>query len=67
MAAYLTGIFGFAIVIGIWYLLQALARRRSGCALDQDMLEGHGCGACDRSGACRRKLNSVQGQDHGTV
>ncbi len=49
----LTGVGGFALLMGGWFAVQALARRESRCGRDQDMLEGHGCGACDHSGSCR--------------
>jgi len=52
---FLTAIFGFALLMGIWLAVQSLARRQSRCPHDQDMLEGHGCGACDHSGACHRR------------
>ncbi|MBZ5603898.1 MAG: hypothetical protein LAO79_16490 [Acidobacteriia bacterium] len=58
MISMLTGVLGFALLIGIWFAVQALARRQSRCALDQDMLEGHGCGACDHSGACRKRRHA---------
>lgn len=48
-------VFGFALFMGIWFAVQALARVHSGCRRDQDMLEGHGCGACDHSGLCRKQ------------
>lgn len=56
MLSFVTGIVGFGVVMAVWFGVQALARRHSRCALDQDMLEGHGCGGCDRSGACRRAI-----------
>ncbi len=63
MLSFITAIAGIAIVMAIWYGVQALARRSSHCSLDQDMLEGHGCGACDHSGACRKR----EGQHHGNL
>lgn len=54
MWEFIEGIAGFAAILGIWVGVQALARRQSHCSLDQDMLEGHGCGACDHSGACKK-------------
>lgn len=54
MTSFFTGIFGIGIVMGIWFGVQALARRQGRCGRDQDMLEGHGCGACEHFGACRK-------------
>lgn len=52
--SFLDGILGFALLMGIWFLVQGWARKDSHCARDHDMLEGHSCGACDHSGACSR-------------
>jgi hypothetical protein len=59
MLGYLTGIFGFAILMGLWFAVQALARRNAHCSGDQDMLEGHGCGACDHKGGCKRSVKGT--------
>ncbi|HML17860.1 MAG TPA: hypothetical protein VK419_12590 [Bryobacteraceae bacterium] len=64
MVSFLTGIFGFALLMGVWFAVQALARKHSRCAPDQDMLEGHGCGACDHSGACHK---TMKGTHHGAA
>jgi len=55
MSGIITGILGIALIMAIWFAVQTLARRRSGCARDHDMLEGHRCGACDHSGACHKR------------
>ena len=55
MLGFVTGIGGFALLMGIWVAVQSLARGQSHCERDRDMLEGHGCGACDHSGACRKR------------
>jgi hypothetical protein len=71
MISFITGIVGIGAVMAVWYAVQALARRQSGCSGDQDMLEGHGCGGCDHSGVCRRasqkQVSQEEGQPHGTV
>jgi len=53
----ITTIFGFAIVLGGWVLLQNFIRRHSGCAADKDLLDHmpHGCAGCSGSGDCRKR------------
>ena len=53
-----TAIAGMAIVLGLWFVIQAVVRRRSACHGDRDLLDYllNGCGGCDnvsctRSGA----------------
>ena len=48
---------GMFVVLGIWVLIQALVRRRSGCKNpDKDVLESmvHGCAECRGHGSCHR-------------
>jgi hypothetical protein len=58
---FLTGILGFVLLMGIWFLVQAWARKQSSCPREHDMLEGHGCGACDHLGACSRDERKPHG------
>ena len=46
---------GIGLVMGLWFALQALVRRRTACAADRDVLEYmvHGCAGCHGSGNCR--------------
>jgi len=52
----LTAVIGILIIMGAWFVIQAVIRKNSGCGSDRDVLEylAHGCGACDRSKACRK-------------
>ena len=63
--SFLKGILGFVVLMGIWFVVQAWARRYSRCARDHDMLEGHGCGACDHPcdhlAACSREERKRHG------
>jgi hypothetical protein len=59
--SFVTGIFGFVLLMGIWFAVQAWARAHSRCARDHDMLEGHGCGACNHLGACSREERKHHG------
>jgi hypothetical protein len=50
---------GFAVVLGVWILVQMYIRRHSGCvSRDKDLLDymPHGCANCSRSksGQCSR-------------
>ena len=51
----LEGIVGFLLVMGVWFVVQALARKQAGCEADRDMLEGHRCGGCDHAASCRKR------------
>ena len=53
----LTGVLGILVVMGGWFALQAIVRRRSGCGADQDVLDfmTHGCGGCKGSDVCRKR------------
>jgi hypothetical protein len=50
-------VFGMAAVLGIWFLIQAAVRLRSGCRPDRDVLDYllHGCGGCDNIRCAHRK------------
>jgi hypothetical protein len=47
-----------ALVLGLWFLLQAYLLWKSGCGGDRDLLDymAHGCASCKGAGACGRKL-----------
>ncbi len=58
----LTAVIGFVIIMSGWFVIQAVIRKNSGCGSDRDVLEylAHGCGACDRSKACRNRAKSEE-------
>lgn len=52
----LTTVMGFATVLGIFLLIQAFVRKKTGCGRGKDPLDymPHGCAGCSGS-KCRRK------------
>lgn len=58
---FLKGMFGFVLLMGVWFAVQSWARKQSCRERDHDMLEGHNCGACDHSGACSREERKHHG------
>ena len=61
----LTAVIGILIIMGAWFVIQALIRKNSGCGSDRDVLEylAHGCGACDRS-KCRKSESAKSEENH---
>ncbi|HLJ50656.1 MAG TPA: hypothetical protein VKU01_31800 [Bryobacteraceae bacterium] len=57
----LTAVIGILIIMGAWFVIQAVVRKNSGCGSDRDVLEylAHGCGACERSKACHNRAESA--------
>lgn len=53
---------GFAVVFGVFILVQAFIRKESGCGADKDPLDymPHGCANCSRrkAGQCSRLTSS---------
>ena len=47
----------FAVVLGLWFGVQAFIRRRSGCGRNNDVLDfmKHGCAGCKGDGACHNR------------
>jgi hypothetical protein len=64
LSTLLEAVFGMAIVIGIWYTLQGVIRKRRGS--DQDALDGmcHGCGGCKNAGSCHTGADASNEEHH---
>ena len=52
------GVVGIMTVLGLWYVIQAYVRFKSGCGHDRDLLEfmAHGCAGCKGPGSCGREV-----------
>jgi hypothetical protein len=49
----------FAVIFGIWIVVQTIVRKQSGCRGDKDPLDymAHGCANCTRKpGECSRRI-----------
>lgn len=49
----------FAIIFGVWIIVQLIVRKQSGCLRDKDPLDymAHGCANCTRkTGECSHRI-----------